>query len=367
MSVSSFFSPRAHPARASWIELPGTSSLRYDQAGVDIARADSTLRSLKDTIRSTFTRDVRSDVGHFAGLVAVPGAGPDAPLLAASTDGVGTKLLIARDTGREREAAGDLVRHCTNDILVMGAFPLFFLDYFATGALEPRVLTACVEGIAAACRDDGIALLGGETAEMPDLYAPGDFDLAGTIVGTVPAERVIDGSRIRAGDALWALPSLGLHTNGYSLARKIVAARGLRWDDPLPGAGGSIADALLTPHRSYLAALRAPIERSLIAGLAHVTGGGIAGNLVRVLPAGTRAVIDRGAFEWPATFRALQHLGNVEREEMEKVFNLGVGMILVLSPDCEKEALELLAGERPFEIGRIEPHPDPSSREALLV
>ena len=341
--------------------------MRYDQAGVDIARADSTLGSLKDTIRSTFTRDVRSDVGHFAGLVAVPGAGPGTPLLAASTDGVGTKLLIARDTGREREAAGDLVRHCTNDILVMGAFPLFFLDYFATGALEPRVLVACVEGIAAACRVDGIALLGGETAEMPDLYAAGDFDLAGTIVGTVPAERVIDGAKIRPGDALWALPSEGLHTNGYSLARKIVAARGLEWADELKETGRSIADALLAPHRSYLAALKPLIEGNLVSGLAHVTGGGIAGNLVRVLPLGTRAAIERASFEWPQVFRALADLGDVEREEMEKVFNLGVGMILVLSPAHEADALALLraGGERPFRIGQIEPHAA-GTREAKL-
>jgi phosphoribosylformylglycinamidine cyclo-ligase len=330
--------------------------MRYDQAGVDIARADRTLSSLKDTIRSTFTAHVRSDVGHFAGLVEVPGAGPDAPLLAASTDGVGTKLLVARDTGREREAAGDLVRHCVNDILVMGAFPLFFLDYFATGALEPRVLAACVEGIAAACRDDGLALLGGETAEMPDLYAAGDFDLAGTVVGTVPPARVIDGAKIRPGDALWALPSAGLHTNGYSLARRVVQAKGLTWSDRLPGTPSTIADALLAPHRSYLAALRAPIERGLVSGLAHVTGGGIAGNLVRVLPAGVHARVERGAIPWPATFRALQELGGVATDEMEKVFNLGVGMILVVAPAHEAAALALLraAGEAPFALGRID-------------
>src|SRR5689334_13893642 len=180
--------------------------MRYDEAGVDIARADRTLHDLKDRIRATFTPHVKSDIGHFAGLVEVPGAGPEVPLLAASTDGVGTKLLVARDTRREAEAAGDLVRHCVNDSLVMGAMPLFFLDYFATGVLDPRVLAACVEGIAAACRADGIALLGGETAEMPDLYAPGDFDLAGTIVGTVARERVLDGKAIAPGDELWALP-----------------------------------------------------------------------------------------------------------------------------------------------------------------
>jgi phosphoribosylformylglycinamidine cyclo-ligase len=329
--------------------------MRYDEAGVDIARADHTLGSLKDTIRSTFNPLVKSDVGHFAGLIEVPGAGPGTPLLAASTDGVGTKLLIARDTRREREVAGDLVRHCVNDILVMGAFPLFFLDYFATGALEPRMLTACVEGIAEACRADGVALLGGETAEMPDLYTPGDFDLAGTIVGTVPPERVIDGARIAPGDELWALPSLGLHTNGYSLARRIVIRAGLSWDDALPGADGRISDRLLAPHRSYLAALGPLIERGQVSGLAHVTGGGIAGNLVRVLPAGVQATVERSAWAWPATFHALQALGDVETAEMERVFNLGVGMILVLAPAHRDAALAQLesAGEQPFRIGAI--------------
>jgi phosphoribosylformylglycinamidine cyclo-ligase len=339
--------------------------MRYDEAGVDIARTDRTLGSLKETIRSTFTPLVRSDVGHFAGLCAVPGAGPDAPLLAASTDGVGTKLLIARDTRREQEVAGDLVRHCVNDILVMGAFPLFFLDYFATGALEPRVLKACVEGIAAACRDDGVALLGGETAEMPDLYAAGDFDLAGTIVGTVPPARVIDGRAIRPGDALWALPSAGLHTNGYSLARRVIAQAGLSWDDPLPGAAGSVADLLLAPHRSYLSALRPLIEAGLVRGLAHVTGGGIAGNLVRVLPEGARATIERARWTWPAVFQALQALGGVAPAEMEKVFNLGVGIILVLAREGEEQALALLraSGEAPFPIGSVSPGP----RAVVLV
>ncbi len=330
--------------------------MRYDEAGVDMARADRTLGSLKDTIRSTFTPCVKSDVGHFAGLCAVPGAPEGTPWLAASTDGVGTKLLIARDTRREREVAGDLVRHCVNDILVMGAFPLFFLDYFATGALEPRVLQACVEGIAGACRAEGVALLGGETAEMPDLYSAGDFDLAGTIVGTVPPERVIDGARIRSGDELWALPSAGLHTNGYSLARRIVAHAGLAWDAPLPGADAMVADALLMPHRSYLAALRPLIEQGALSGLAHVTGGGIPGNLVRVLPAGTCARIARSAWSWPRTFRALQALGDVETQEMERVFNLGVGMIMVVAParSADVRAQLTAAGEAPFRLGVVE-------------
>ena len=339
--------------------------MRYDEAGVDIARADRALGSLKAIIRSTFTPHVRSDVGHFAGLCAVPGAGPETPLLAASTDGVGTKLLIARDTRREREVAGDLVRHCANDILVMGAFPLFFLDYFATGALEPRVLEACVQGIAEACRTEGAALLGGETAEMPGLYAAGDFDLAGTIVGTVPPDRVIDGARIRPGDELWGLPSTGLHTNGYSLARRIVAQAGLAWDDPLPGADGTVADLLLAPHRSYQAALRPLIEKGLVAGLAHVTGGGIAGNLVRVLPEGIRAFVERGAWHWPPVFRALQALGDVERAELERVFNLGIGMILVVPPAHVAEVKSLLAaaGESPIHLGAVAP----GERAVVLV
>jgi len=330
--------------------------MRYDEAGVDVARADRALAGLRDRIRATFTPYVKSDIGHFAGLCELPGAGPDAPLLAASTDGVGTKLLIARDTQREAEVAGDLVRHCVNDILVMGASPLFFLDYFATGALAPRVLEACVTGIATACREEGCALLGGETAEMPDLYAPGDFDLAGTIVGTVPRDRVIDGRAIRAGDALWALPSAGLHTNGYALARRIVARRGLGWDDALPGDGRRVADALLAPHRSYRAALLPALEARAVNGLAHVTGGGLAGNLARVLPAGTRAVVDRAAWAWPPVFRALAALGDVPPEEMERAFNLGVGMVLVLPAPSARATVDGLVahGEAPFEIGRVE-------------
>ena len=328
----------------------------YREAGVDIARADATLGGLKAVIRSTFTPHVKGDVGHFAGLCELPGAGPDAPLLAASTDGVGTKLLVARDTRRWAGAAGDLVRHCVNDILVMGARPLFFLDYFACGALEPVVLEESVRGIAEACRADGVALLGGETAEMPDLYPPGDYDLAGTIVGFVARDRVVDGRTIRPGDELWALPSLGLHTNGYSLARRIVQRAGLAWDDPLPGAGGTVADLLLAPHRSYLAALWPLLERGQVAGLVHVTGGGIPGNLVRVLPAGARARVARDAWTWPPVFRALATLGDVAVDEMERVMNLGVGMILVVHPgDAAAVRDDLEArGERPWRIGTIE-------------
>ncbi|MEO6463877.1 MAG: phosphoribosylformylglycinamidine cyclo-ligase [Candidatus Eisenbacteria bacterium] len=330
--------------------------MRYDEAGVDIARADATLKGLKDVIRSTFTPHVKGDVGHFAGLCELPGAGPDAPLIAASTDGVGTKLLIARDTGRHAGVAGDLVRHCVNDILVLGARPLFFLDYFACGVLAPAVLEETVRGIAEACRADGLALLGGETAEMPDLYPPGDYDLAGTVVGFVSRDRVVDGRSIRAGDELWALPSLGLHTNGYALARRIVATRGLAWDASLPGAEGTVADLLLAPHRSYLATLWPLVERGVLAGLVHVTGGGIPGNLVRVLPPGVRARVERASWTWPLLFRALGDLGDVAREEMEKVMNLGVGMILVVHPeDAAAVRDDLVArGEAPWRLGTIE-------------
>ncbi len=339
--------------------------MRYRDAGVDIAKADATLSGLKAVIRSTFTPHVKGDVGHFAGLCELPGAGPDAPLIAASTDGVGTKILIARDTRRWAGAAGDLVRHCVNDILVLGARPLFFLDYFACGALEPIVLEESVRGIAEACRADGVALLGGETAEMPDLYSPGDYDLAGTIVGFVARDRVLDGTAIRPGDELWALPSLGLHTNGYSLARRIVARAGLTWDDSLPGADGTLADLLLAPHRSYLSVLGPLLDRRALHGLAHVTGGGLAGNLVRALPAGVRARVERGSWTWPPVFRALQELGEVPGDEMERVMNLGVGMVLIVAPD---EATAVRAeletrGERPWRLGSIEAGP----REVVLV
>jgi phosphoribosylformylglycinamidine cyclo-ligase len=329
--------------------------MRYKEAGVDIARADATLRGLGAVIRSTFTPHVRGDVGHFAGLCELPGAGPGAPLLAASSDGVGTKLLIARDTGRHATAAGDLVRHCVNDILVLGASPLFFLDYFACGRLDPAVLEECVRGIAGACRDNGLALLGGETAEMPGLYGEGDYDLAGTIVGFVDRDRVVDGKGIRPGDALWALPSAGLHTNGYSLARGVIRKAGLSWDDPLPGTDSSVADALLAPHLSYLAAARPLLEHGWVAGMAHVTGGGIPGNLVRVLPEGVAARVERGSWTWPPVFRALATLGDVPREEMEAVMNLGVGLILVLHPEHEPAAVARMqaAGEAPWRLGTV--------------
>ncbi len=339
--------------------------MRYRDAGVDIAKAEATLSGLKAVIRSTFTPHVKGDVGHFAGLCELPGAGPDAPLIAASTDGVGTKILIARDTRRWAGTAGDVVRHCVNDILVLGARPLFFLDYFACGVLEPIVLEESVRGIAEACRADGVALLGGETAEMPDLFLPGDYDLAGTIVGFVARDRVLDGTAIRPGDELWALPSLGLHTNGYSLARRIVAHAGLAWDDPLPGADGTLADLLLAPHRSYLSALGPLLDRRALHGLAHVTGGGLAGNLVRALPEGVRARVERDSWTWPPLFRALQALGDVPDDEMERVMNLGVGMVLVVAPDelaAVRAELET-RGERPWRLGSIEA----GSREVVLV
>jgi len=338
--------------------------MRYRDAGVDIAKADAALAGLKGVIRSTFTPHVKGDVGHFAGLCELPGAGPDAPLLAASTDGVGTKLLVARDTKRYAQAAGDLVRHCVNDILVLGARPLFFLDYFACGALEPVVLEESVRGIAEACRADGIALLGGETAEMPDLYPPGDYDLAGTIVGFVARDRVLDGKAIRPGDELWALPSAGLHTNGFSLARKIVARAGLAWDATLPGGGGTVADLLLAPHRSYLAPIAPLLDAGLVHGLAHVTGGGLAGNLVRALPDGVRARVDRTSWTWPPVFRALQALGGVADDEMERVMNLGVGLVVVVGAAEARDAVARLhaAGEHPFRIGAIEAGP----REVVL-
>jgi phosphoribosylformylglycinamidine cyclo-ligase len=329
--------------------------VRYDEAGVDIARADHTLAGLRERIRSTFTPYVKSDIGHFAGLIEVPGAGPGAPLLAASTDGVGTKLLVARDTRREAEAAGDLVRHCVNDILVMGALPLFFLDYFAAGRLEPRVLEACVTGIAEACRAEGAALLGGETAEMPDLYAAGDFDLAGTIVGTVPRERVLDGRAIAPGDELWALASSGLHTNGFSLARRVVARAGLGWDDPLPGAGATVADALLAPHRSYLKVIEPLLDVGVVKGLAHITGGGITDNLPRILPEGVSARIRRDAWPVPPLFSFLQRAGQVPIDDMYRTFNMGVGMIVACAAgDVDRlRAMLSQSGEQNWTIGEL--------------
>jgi len=329
----------------------------YRQAGVDIDAGNEVVRRIKSLAASTHTAGVLGGLGSFGGLFAMP-EGMASPVLVASADGVGTKLKIAFMAGVHHTIGADLVNHCVNDILVQGAEPLFFLDYLATGRLSPDVAEQIVTGVAAACRENGCALLGGETAEMPGFYADGEYDVAGFIVGAVPRARLIDGSRIAAGDVLIALPSSGLHTNGYSLARQIVFEKaGLAIGDRWPGDSRTVADVLLETHRSYLPAIRPLLGGGLIKGMAHITGGGITENLPRVLPDGLQARVDPGSWTVPPVFQWLQRAGDVPDADMRRAFNMGVGLIVVCA---DKDAAQLTSslaasGERPVLVGRIEP------------
>ena len=335
--------------------MSGDEGLSYRDAGVDLDAAERTKEGLKELVARTRDENTLSEMGLFGGLYAVPGDAVS-PVLVSSADGVGTKLKVAFRTGRHDTVGRDLVNHCVNDILVQGARPLFFLDYLATGRMEEGVVSEVVRGVAEACLENGCALLGGETAEMPDFYGEGEYDLAGFVVGLVERDRVLDGSAVREDDILVALASSGLHTNGYTLARKIVFERmRLGVDDPLPGTGETVGQALLRVHRSYLPVLAPALERGTLRALAHVTGGGLPGNLPRVLGEGLGAVIDRSSWEVPAIFRALQEGGDVDREEMYRVFNMGVGMVAVAAPeDADALVRELReGGEEAWVVGRV--------------
>ena len=330
--------------------------LSYRDAGVDLDAAERAKERLKALVAST--RDVwtLSELGLFGGLYQVPD-GLRTPVLVSSADGVGTKLKVAFAAGRHDTVGQCLVNHCVNDILVQGARPLFFLDYLATGGIDETVVTEVVGGVAVACRENRCALLGGETAQMPDFYAADEYDLAGFIVGVVERDRVLDGGRIQAGDTLLGLASSGLHTNGYTLARRIVFdAMGLGVADEFPGTGRSVADELLEVHRSYLPVLWPSLEAGTIHGLAHITGGGIPGNLPRILPAGLGAVVDRGAWEVPPAYRTLQQAGRVDRFEMDRVFNMGIGMLAVVRPEDAAGVAQAVrdAGVGVWTVGRIE-------------
>jgi phosphoribosylformylglycinamidine cyclo-ligase len=326
--------------------------MRYRDAGVDIERSDAMKESIGATVRETWGAEVRPLPGGFAGIMSWPG-GP--PLLAATMDGVGTKLHLALEAGRVADAAADLVFHGANDLLVHGARPLAFLDYVAQSRLEPGVVTAAVGGLARACRRVGATLLGGETAELPGTYLPGVVDVAGCMLGTVMPGDLL-GVSATPGDLILGLGSDGLHTNGYSLARKILASSGLGLSDRLPGgAGENLGDALLAPHRWYGPALLPAIERRLVRAMAHVTGGGIEGNLIRVLPEGSRASVDPRAWPRPALFRWLVDAGRVPEDDARRAFNLGIGMIVVSAPErADGLASELeAAGERVWRIGEV--------------
>lgn len=329
----------------------------YKQSGVDIDAGNEFVRRIRSLAQRTFTPGVLSDIGSFGGLFALDRAGIDDPVLVASADGVGTKLRVAFMAGVHDTIGLDLVNHCVNDILVQGARPLFFLDYLATGRLDPGVAVKIVEGLARGCRENGCALLGGETAEMPGFYADGEYDVAGFIVGAVPRARLIDGKSIRAGDILIGLPSAGLHTNGYSLARRVAFdTAGLRVSSVVPELGQSIGEVLLQPHRSYLNVVAPLVDARVVKGMAHITGGGITDNLPRILPDGLHARVDRSTWRVPEVFEWLRRTGNVPLEDMFRTFNMGVGLIMVCDASDEARALELLerAGEaEPWRIGEI--------------
>jgi phosphoribosylformylglycinamidine cyclo-ligase len=334
---------------------------RYREAGVDISKKYEAVERAKAAIRGSFTPGVVGDVGSFGGLFVLARAGVEDSLLVASADGVGTKLEVAKRAGVFDTVGRCLVNHCIDDILVQGARPLFFMDYVAVGRMEPGMVSELIRGCAEACRDNGLALLGGETAEMPGLYVPGDFDLAGFIVGAVRREKLLDGSRVRPGQVLIGLRSSGLHTNGYSLARKILFDE-LQLDlsdRPEALEGRTVGEALLAVHRSYLRVLWPLLERGLLAGMAHITGGGLVDNLPRILGS-CDARIDRASWEPPALFRFLCERGSVETEESYRVFNMGIGMVLVVEPGDLPEVVAQLeeAGETAHRIGMLEPAQD---------
>jgi phosphoribosylformylglycinamidine cyclo-ligase len=294
---------------------------------VDLRASDDAKSRIAKLVASTRTAGSVGSFGGFGGMFRLP-TGMRSPVLVASADGVGTKIKVAIESGRNDTVGHDLVNHCVNDILVQGATPLYFLDYVAFGKLDPSVLEAVVAGVAAGCRENECALVGGETAEMPGLYTPPDYDLAGFITGCVEEDSVLGPSRVQSGDVLIGFESSGLHTNGYSLARKIISERmRLDWDDPFPELDASLADVMLSIHRSYLRALRPVLGK--IHAMAHITGGGLPGNLDRALPSNRNAVIDTTTWEIPAVFAVLESAGNVARDEMFRVFNMGVGMVVI--------------------------------------
>jgi phosphoribosylformylglycinamidine cyclo-ligase len=337
--------------------LSNHKQVRYEDAGVNIDEADRAVASIKRLARSTFTRGVLTDIGTFGAAYRLGGL--RRPVLVSSADGVGTKVKLAFVTGRHDTIGEDLVNHCVNDIAVQGAAPLFFLDYFAAGKLNAAVTAAVVSGIARGCKQNGCALIGGETAEMPGLYAAGEYDLAGFIVGAAEQSKLLTGKSIQPGDRLLALPSSGLHTNGYSLARRLLFEQaGYRPESQLPELQATLADALLAVHRSYLKPIRALLGAGLLRGAAHITGGGITDNTPRMLPEGLAAAIETSSWRIPPLFELLRRLGNIPADDYRRTFNLGVGIIFTVPRRSAVKAERLLRrlGEEPFAIGEVIEH-----------
>jgi len=332
------------------------SPVTYADAGVDIDRANRTKQRIKYLAHRTFSKSVLSDIGSFGSIFAIDTKKYREPVLVSSVDGVGTKLMVAFEMNLHNTVGADLVNHCVNDIAVQGAAPLFFMDYLATGKLDPAVVEKIIVGIAEACKANGCALIGGETAEMPGFYPEGEYDLAGFIVGIAEKERIVTGKTVQIGDVLLGLPSTGLHTNGYSLARKLLFAQAhYSAETYVNEIKGKVGTELMRPHRSYWPALRKLLDANLLSALAHITGGGITENLPRVLPKGVSAVIEMGSWPVQPIFEHLQKLGNIPQAEMMRTFNMGIGMVLVVPGANFKKAESVLdrAGEKFFTIGRI--------------
>jgi phosphoribosylformylglycinamidine cyclo-ligase len=319
--------------------------ITYKDAGVNIDKANAAVKRIRDLARPTYTPGVLSDIGSFGGMFACNFEGVTEPVLVSSTDGVGTKLKVAMMMNRHNTVGGDLVNHCINDIFVQGARPLFFMDYVATGKLDPDVIVSVVEGVATACKAAGIALLGGETAEMPGFYADGDYDIAGFIVGVVDRSKVINGRSIRHGDVLVGLPSVGLHTNGYSLARKLFFdTAGYTAQSKVPGLVETVGEELLKPHVNYEPILREAVDLGIVEGLAHITGGGITENLNRILPEGCMAQVQLDSWPVLPLCKVMAEIGHIERDEMLRATNMGIGMVVVVHPsnlDALKRTLKL--------------------------
>jgi phosphoribosylformylglycinamidine cyclo-ligase len=329
--------------------------ITYADAGVDIGASNRAKQRIKYLAQKTFTRGVLSEIGGFGGLFSL-GAKYKDPVLVSSTDGVGTKLRVAFETGSHRTVGADLVNHCVNDIAVQGATPMFFLDYLATGRLDPEIAVKVVEGLAEACKQNGCALIGGETAEMPGFYPEGEYDLAGFIVGVVERDRIITGKAVEAGDVIFGLPSSGLHTNGYSLARKLLFdVAGYTPDTYVNEIKGKVGTELLKIHKSYWHVIKRLVEGDLVAAMAHITGGGMTENLPRVLPRNVAAEIEMGSWPVQPIFEHLQKLGNVPQDDMLRTFNMGLGMLLVVPSAKFKKAQGLLEriGEKHYTVGRI--------------
>ena len=333
-----------------------TKTVTYADAGVDIDRGNRTKKRIKYLAHKTFTKGVLSEIGGFGGLFAIDKEKFLDPVLVSSVDGVGTKLKVAFDMNLHSTVGADLVNHCVNDIAVQGAMPMFFMDYLATGKLEPEIAEKVVEGLSTACKHNGCALIGGETAEMPGFYPDGEYDLAGFIVGVVERSRIITGATVEPGDIVLGLPSNGLHTNGYSLARKLLfEIAGYTHDTYVNEIKGKVGNELMKTHRSYWSVLRKLLAAECVSAMAHITGGGITENLPRVIPKGMAAVIEIGTWPVLPIFEHMQKLGNVPQDEMLRTFNMGMGMLLVIPGKKFKKATSVLerAGEKFYTVGRI--------------